>query len=47
MGEGLCRYPDSRLPNVALDRLIQGHSDLALVGRLRSERARRIEGRAP
>ena len=38
------RFDPARLPDAALDLLIQTHPDLALVNHLRSERARRRSG---
>jgi hypothetical protein len=36
------RFDPARIPNPALDRLIQQHRDLAIVERLRAERGRRL-----
>ena len=41
------RLEPTRLPDAALDRLIQTHRDLSLVERLRAEKARRMAGDRP
>jgi hypothetical protein len=41
------RLDPTRMPLEAIERLIQRHPDLELVGRLRAERARRLAGQGP
>jgi hypothetical protein len=41
------RLDPTRLPDAALDRLIQTHRDMSLVERLRAEKARRMPGCRP